>query len=639
MLPVWALAGRRLRDSLGTRQVPLLALGAAFVFVIMMFNIPALGGTTAHPVAGTLVAVLLGPWAAVIGISVALAIQALFFGDGGLLAYGANCFAMAFVLPFVGYSIYSLLAGNRPSNAPVRAVCAGIGAYFGLNAAAGVVAALLGIQPSLFHEANGQALYFPFGPKVTLPAMLGTHLIVAGPAEAIVTVMVARYLQAAGYALYGAPQENAIRVQGLRRERLWIGLLALAALSPLGLLASGDAWGEWDAEGLKAEIKRVEGREYVPQGVAKAEETGYKGLGALADYAGERGATGYILAALLGIGAVSALAIAGGRLLARREEDDSGRGGGGGAPPMEEGAESNSLSDLPDWMRRPSEETTPAPDTSGHRPNPFLERTLAELTGSAAATLAGEQWARQPGYLQRLDARAKLPGFLALIVVVSCIRNPVTLLLIYALALALAVASRLPVGMLLRRVWLSTLTFVGVLALPAALNLVTPGRPLLVLWTHPALSITEPGLFVALLLPLRVGIAVSLATLLTLTTGWNDLLRALRTFFVPKIFLSVLAMTYRYILVLLQTAAEMFVARRSRTVGRTTNRAGRQFVGARIGALFGKSLALSEEVHAAMLARGYTGEARTLAISRWQSADTLWLVLIAAASALALMHT
>src|ERR1051326_5913040 len=95
MAPVWSVAARRVRRTLGTRQMPLLALGAAFCFTIMMFNIPALGGTTAHPIAGTLLAVLLGPWAGCLGISVALLIQALLFGDGGVLAYGADCPTMA----------------------------------------------------------------------------------------------------------------------------------------------------------------------------------------------------------------------------------------------------------------------------------------------------------------------------------------------------------------------------------------------------------------------------------------------------------------------------------------------------------------------------------------------------------------
>ena len=92
-------------------------------------------------------------------------------------------------------------------------LAAGLGAYVGLNAAAAMVALLLGIQPALFHELNGHALYFPFGLGITLPAMLGTHLIVAAPAEAIVTALVVRYLQAAGITLYGRKAESAADVR------------------------------------------------------------------------------------------------------------------------------------------------------------------------------------------------------------------------------------------------------------------------------------------------------------------------------------------------------------------------------------------------------------------------------------------
>ena len=100
--PFWYVAVRRVRQALTGRTVPTLALLAAFSFVLMMFNIPLPGGTTGHAVGGTLLAIALGPWAAVIGISVVLLIQALFFGDGGLMAFGANCFNMAIVLPLVG---------------------------------------------------------------------------------------------------------------------------------------------------------------------------------------------------------------------------------------------------------------------------------------------------------------------------------------------------------------------------------------------------------------------------------------------------------------------------------------------------------------------------------------------------------
>src|SRR5215831_17847286 len=123
--PFWVMAGRRVRKVVKNRYVPLLALGAAYCFVVMMFNVPVPDGTTAHAVGGVLVAVLLGPWAAVLAVSTALLIQALFFGDGGVLAYGANCFNMAFVLPVAGYLTYRTIAGRAALTAPRRALAAG----------------------------------------------------------------------------------------------------------------------------------------------------------------------------------------------------------------------------------------------------------------------------------------------------------------------------------------------------------------------------------------------------------------------------------------------------------------------------------------------------------------------------------
>src|SRR5262249_27022182 len=158
-------------------------IGAAFCFLVMLLNVPIPDGTTAHAVGGVLVAVLLGPEAAVIAVSVALAIQALFFGDGGILAFGANCFDMAFVLPVVGYAVYRLLSRGRSLTDPRRALAAGVGGYVGLNAAALCAAILLGLQPLLFTAKDGTPLYAPFHLSQTIPAMLLAHLLVAGFVE------------------------------------------------------------------------------------------------------------------------------------------------------------------------------------------------------------------------------------------------------------------------------------------------------------------------------------------------------------------------------------------------------------------------------------------------------------------------
>ncbi len=660
MAPVWSIAARRVRRTLGTRQMPLLALGAAFCFTIMMFNIPALGGTTAHPVAGTLLAVMLGPWAACIGISAALLIQALFFGDGGILAYGANCFTMAFVLPFVGYAVYRLL--STFSGRARDPLCAAIGAFVGINAAALAVAVLLGIQPALFHEANGHALYFPFDLRITVPAMLGTHLLIAGPAEAVVTALVVRYLGTLGISVYGISDavtsfiDSTTAPGGVRlgkaaprlplklgeysiapTRRLWIGLLLLIALTPLGLLATGEAWAEWDAKGVAEQTVRQfgSGRGYTPKGFEAAEAHGYHGLPGLQAYAAGDGRNwlGYIGAALLGAGALASLVFVGGQVLLRDKPAEVDVGVVEDATPLE----LRSHGALPRWLSTPPDRSLPTAIPK-KRQNRYVERTLAELAAAAAAGLQSDRWAQRGGLLQGIDARAKVLTLLLLVLVTTSVHRLPVLVALYGLGLALGLASRLPLGLMLRRVWLAVPVFVAAMAVPLALTAVTPGRELFTIVASPHMAVSRPGLVLAGMLTLRVATAVTFALILTWTTRWNDLLQALRALFVPRAFLTVLAMTYRYLAVTLQTASDAFTARRSRTVGPSSNLEGRQFIGSSIGALFGKSLAVAEEVHAAMVSRGFRGEVRTLAHPRWRIADTVAAVVLCSAVAVAWAH-
>ncbi len=195
MAPLWIAASRIVKKTLKARQIPYMAFGASFVFVIMMFNIPIPGGSTGHAVGGTLVAILLGPWAAMIAITIALVVQALLFGDGGITAIGANCFNMAFILPFLGYYTYRFISIGSSKNSFRRALAAGAGAYFGLNAAALFTGIMFGIQPILYHSADGKALYCPYGLNVAVPMMMLEHLLLFGWAEAIVTFLVVKYIQ------------------------------------------------------------------------------------------------------------------------------------------------------------------------------------------------------------------------------------------------------------------------------------------------------------------------------------------------------------------------------------------------------------------------------------------------------------
>lgn len=194
MLPVWYRATAAVKTGIEAARVPFMAMGAVFSFLIMMFNIPIPDGTTAHAAGGVLLAVALGPWAAVIAVSVALLIQALIFGDGGVLAYGANAFNLAFVMPFAGYYTYRLLAGSAPVGSARWLVAAGLGAYVGLNLAALAAAVEFGVQPLLFTAVDGTPLYCPYGLEISVPAMLIPHLTVVGFAEATVTALVLKYV-------------------------------------------------------------------------------------------------------------------------------------------------------------------------------------------------------------------------------------------------------------------------------------------------------------------------------------------------------------------------------------------------------------------------------------------------------------
>jgi len=193
-VPLWAIAARKLKATLDSRRTPLLAISAAFTFLVMMFNIPLPGGSTGHAVGGVLTAIAVGPWGAMLSVSIALVIQALLFGDGGVTAIGANCFNIAFLMPFTGYYAYRFLSRLFPSERG-KAAAAGIGGWIGLNVAALSTAVMFGIQPLLHRAADGRALYAPYPLSVAVPAMMLNHMTIFGAAEALITGLAVHYLQ------------------------------------------------------------------------------------------------------------------------------------------------------------------------------------------------------------------------------------------------------------------------------------------------------------------------------------------------------------------------------------------------------------------------------------------------------------
>ncbi len=250
--------------------------------------------------------------------------------------------------------------------------------------------------------------------------------------------------------------------------------------------------------------------------------------------------------------------------------------------------------------------------------NSFLESTLRGFARAVSKALQSEQAATQPGLLQHLDPRVRVLGILALVVSVILCRRPEAIAAIFVVAVALAVASRVSLASLAKRVWLVVLGFSGVIAVPALF--LTPGEPLV---TARALhlSISVQGVRTAVLLVLRVETAATLTTVLVLATSWTHILKALRSLRLPAEVVTMLAMTHRYVFLLIETANQMFESRQSRTVGILSGAERRRMTTRTAGVLLSKSIELSQEVYLAMLSRGFRGDVRLLSDFRLQPRD------------------
>lgn len=214
-----AFALRQTRGQLGSKQIPLMGVLAAFIFAAQAINFPVAGGTSGHLLGGTLAAVILGPWAAVLVMTAVISVQALLFQDGGLLVLGFNIVNMGLITAFSGHLLYQMvrraLGPNRASLLAGGALGAWVSVLLGAAATA-VELALSGTSPL----------------SVALPAMAGVHALI-GLGEALIT------LGALGFIAASRPDLLEIgRAAPAKASAGWMvaGLLialVVAALSPL----------------------------------------------------------------------------------------------------------------------------------------------------------------------------------------------------------------------------------------------------------------------------------------------------------------------------------------------------------------------------------------------------------------------
>jgi cobalt ECF transporter T component CbiQ len=263
----------------------------------------------------------------------------------------------------------------------------------------------------------------------------------------------------------------------------------------------------------------------------------------------------------------------------------------------------------------------------------FLESNLFHFSEAIQNSIFAEETASLPGWLQSMDPRVKLVGLLMLVVTCSFSTAIVPILFILLFSIVLAGGSGLFSQGFLVRLGFFIPLYTAVIAIPALF--LTPGEPF---FRIPFLNwiITVQGLRTGVLLVTRVTTTVSLVLLLVLTTRWSVLLKALRSIGIPHIFVFMLAMTYRYIFVLLHSVTSLFLARQSRRVGPEAWRNARQWLGALSGVLLGKSYSLSSEIYLAMVSRGFRGEPVLMGDFRTRRSDWMWMLSFVALSAMIL---
>jgi len=265
----------------------------------------------------------------------------------------------------------------------------------------------------------------------------------------------------------------------------------------------------------------------------------------------------------------------------------------------------------------------------------FIERSIFGTLSFLKDSIFADEYALKKGFLQSLDTRIKTITFLLFILQVLFAKNIFTLACLYTLCLLLTYLSKINLGFFLKRTWVFIPLFSLFIAIPALFNIFTPGETLI---TFKIASlkfiITRQGLSGASLFVARVITSVSFGVLLSITTRHFELLKVLRIFRIPQLFVMTLGMCYRYVFLFIEMIENTYLALKSRIGGKIHYRKGQHIVAWNIAYLWQRSYQLNEDVYKAMLSRGYRGEPMVLNDFRAKAIDWVWLIVVVVISTL-----
>ncbi|MCX5667998.1 MAG: cobalt ECF transporter T component CbiQ [Candidatus Omnitrophica bacterium] len=259
--------------------------------------------------------------------------------------------------------------------------------------------------------------------------------------------------------------------------------------------------------------------------------------------------------------------------------------------------------------------------------NNFMERSIMGALSFLKESVFSDEYASRNGFLQSIDPRMKLVTFVIFLLTVLFTHSIIAALCLYVLCLALAYFSKISIGFFLKRTWIFIPLFSFFIAIPALFSIFTPGDPIAgfkALGLN--LVITSQGLFGALLFVTRVIASVSFAVLLSITTKHFELLKVLRIFRIPQVFVMILGICYRYIYLFTEMIENTYLAIKSRVGRRVHYKKGQHIVAWNIASLWYRSYQLNETVYSAMLSRGYEGEPIIVNAFKTRPRDWAWLL-------------
>jgi len=250
----------------------------------------------------------------------------------------------------------------------------------------------------------------------------------------------------------------------------------------------------------------------------------------------------------------------------------------------------------------------------------FIDKTLKNVGNTVKTMYIHSESVSAKSFLFRINPLVKVFLFIYLIVIISIANKIYSQLTASVFILIFYFISGIPFSYVYKKIFFLSMVFGLFIFLPALLNVITPGKEVIRIFTigkayhfwiysvPSTLYITDSGIRVVSLLFLRVLNSISLAMLFVYSSSFPQLIKGFKVFFIPDTFLMILSLTYKYIFILSKTIEETYFALKSRLFGDVKAEKIRKIVSGRIFFIFKKSKSNYEYTYNAMLSRGYNGK-------------------------------